>query len=157
MWMNSISLSFHRCFSYKKKYHIWHCCIVFFFSLGCLFITFAKQTKKTPKAIWVVWFMLLTPITCTVLCRSLLFLKEKGNHVKTPFAICKYECICVYTDVFNHTFLSREIKSHISEMISELRQQFSLVFMSSRCDIKGVYILSMVVNQVSWFCFSSSY
>lgn len=24
--------------------------------------------------------------------------------------------VCVYTDVFNHTFLSREIKSHISEM-----------------------------------------
>lgn len=36
--------------------------------------------------------------------------------INTPFAICKYECICVYTDVFNHTFLSREIKSHISKM-----------------------------------------
>lgn len=36
--------------------------------------------------------------------------------INTPFAICKYECICVYTDVFNNTFLSTENKSHISEM-----------------------------------------
>lgn len=72
-------------------------------------------------------------------------------------SVCKYECICVYTDVFNHTFLSREIKSHISEMISELRQQLSLVFMSDRCDIKGVCILSKAVNQVSCFCVSSPY
>lgn len=32
------------------------------------------------------------------------------------FSVCKYECICVYNDVFNNTFLSRENKSHISEM-----------------------------------------
>lgn len=156
MWMNSISLSFHRCFSYKK--HITFDIVVLFFFTWMFVYHICKTNRKNPEG----------HLSCMIyatdsnymyrsLSKPFFFLKEKENHVKAPFAICKYECICVYTDVFNHTFLSREIKSHISEMISELRQQFSLVFMSSRCDIKGVYILSMVVNQVSWFCFSSSY
>lgn len=85
------------------------------------------------------------------------FERKRETMFRHTLSVCKYECICVYTDVFNHTFLSREIKSHISKTISELRQQLSLVFMSDRCDNKGVCILSTAVDHVFCFCFRSSY
>lgn len=153
MWMNSISISFHRCFSYKKI--TFDIVVLFFFTCMFVYHICITNTPRRPSELYDLCYWLQLHVPFSV--KAFFFLKEKETHVKTPFAICKYECNCVYTDVFNHTFLSREIKSHISEMISELQQHFSLVFMSSRCDIKGVYILSMVVNQVSWFCFSSSF
>lgn len=72
------------------------------------------------------------------------FFKE---NVNTP--ICKYECISVYTDVFNHTFLSREIKSHISEMdnVKVKETLFTCVFMSSRFELKGSIYLQYTPYQ----------
>lgn len=77
--------------------------------------------------------------------------------INRPFVICKYEYICVYTDVFNHTFLSRENQSHISEMDNVDGGATLLihqcVFMSSSFEHKASTIYSMypsvVVNDMS--------
>lgn len=77
-----------------------------------MFNHFWKKTAKGPCKL-----LVYSVLRSLQFCQSIV-LKKTTNlfQTNTPFAICKYECICVYTDVFNHTFLSRENKSHISEM-----------------------------------------